>query len=305
MKQFVLDHLTHHLQGSDRVSCLQRECDGHDLLISLTDGTSVSVCVINRALRLTEVRERYAANTRSRIHSLFIIDGRMMPADKDTVTPPAWMSALHTLTLGRIYGYWLEGRAVTIRPIHMEWKWGGSPRLVEYGEAVAVERVRGERMSAGTKEIEGDFAVAYFGDTPFWKQQSDAESARFDYSWRNWSFGGARRESAREEREHQWDSWEEFQRAYGGESEPRHDDTGWTGDRSKKTHQPAARKTAVSAHYALLGVPQTATLDEVKQAYRNMARKFHPDLHPSEKEKYTAKMADINTAFEAILRAHD
>jgi curved DNA-binding protein CbpA len=40
----------------------------------------------------------------------------------------------------------------------------------------------------------------------------------------------------------------------------------------------------------------------VKQAYRRKAREYHPDMHPNEKEKYTAKMADINAAFEAIVK---
>ena len=46
----------------------------------------------------------------------------------------------------------------------------------------------------------------------------------------------------------------------------------------------------------------TASMDEVKQAYRKKARENHPDLHPDEKEAYTAKMADINAAFEAIVK---
>ncbi len=40
----------------------------------------------------------------------------------------------------------------------------------------------------------------------------------------------------------------------------------------------------------------------MKQAYRRKAREYHPDLHPDAKEKYTAKMADINAAFAAIIK---
>ncbi|MDZ4769077.1 MAG: J domain-containing protein [Chloroflexota bacterium] len=303
MKQFVLDHLTQHLSSSERIARFQRECDAHDLLVTLTDGTAIAICVINRAIRLTEVRERYEKNTRAQVHTLFIIDGRMMPADSDAVAPPAWMAALHTLTLGRIYGYWCEGRDVTIRPMHMEWKWGGSPRAVEYGETIAVDMMRGERLQTGTKEIDGDFAVAYFGEGAFWKQHNSAEEAQFDYSWRSWAYSGAKREAPpQEERQNTWDSWEEFQRRYADRG-AKTGDWSWSGDRTDNARRTARPTNSVSRYYALLGVPATASIDEVKQAYRRMARAYHPDLHPAEKEKYTAKMADINTAFEAIVKA--
>ena len=36
--------------------------------------------------------------------------------------------------------------------------------------------------------------------------------------------------------------------------------------------------------YDVLGVSKTATAAEIKSAYRNMAKKCHPDLHPNDKE---------------------
>lgn len=51
--------------------------------------------------------------------------------------------------------------------------------------------------------------------------------------------------------------------------------------------------------YEVLGVPRTATEDEIKSAYRKLAKKYHPDLNPGDKE-CEQKMNEINAAYEAI-----
>jgi curved DNA-binding protein len=54
-------------------------------------------------------------------------------------------------------------------------------------------------------------------------------------------------------------------------------------------------------YYATLGVAKTASPDEVKKAYRRLAREHHPDLHP-EKNKASAgeKFKGINEAYEVL-----
>ncbi|MDZ4749271.1 MAG: J domain-containing protein [Saprospiraceae bacterium] len=52
-------------------------------------------------------------------------------------------------------------------------------------------------------------------------------------------------------------------------------------------------------YYKILGVPKTATEKEIKTAYRKLARKYHPDLNPGNKES-ESKFKEINEANEVL-----
>ena len=52
-------------------------------------------------------------------------------------------------------------------------------------------------------------------------------------------------------------------------------------------------------YYATLGVSKTASEKDVKQAYRKLARKFHPDVNPGDKAA-ESKFKEINEAYEVI-----
>jgi curved DNA-binding protein len=54
-------------------------------------------------------------------------------------------------------------------------------------------------------------------------------------------------------------------------------------------------------YYEVLGVPRTATAEEIKQAFRRLARKHHPDLHPpSERARAAETFKQINEANEVL-----
>lgn len=52
-------------------------------------------------------------------------------------------------------------------------------------------------------------------------------------------------------------------------------------------------------YYEVLGVPKTASADEIKKAYRQLAKQYHPDLHPDDKE-CEEKFKEINEANEVL-----
>ena len=56
--------------------------------------------------------------------------------------------------------------------------------------------------------------------------------------------------------------------------------------------------------YQILAVPETATDEEIKKAYRDLARKYHPDNYHDNPLADLAqeKMKDINAAYEQITR---
>jgi DnaJ-class molecular chaperone len=51
--------------------------------------------------------------------------------------------------------------------------------------------------------------------------------------------------------------------------------------------------------YEILGVSKTATLEEIKKSYRKLAKKYHPDLNPANKEA-EKKFKAVSHAFDLI-----
>lgn len=52
-------------------------------------------------------------------------------------------------------------------------------------------------------------------------------------------------------------------------------------------------------YYSILGVPKTATDKEIKQAFRKLARKYHPDVNPGDKGA-EARFKELNEANEVL-----
>ena len=53
-------------------------------------------------------------------------------------------------------------------------------------------------------------------------------------------------------------------------------------------------------YYEVLGVEKTATPEEIKKAYRTLAKKYHPDVSTEPKEVAEAKFKEISEAYEVL-----
>jgi curved DNA-binding protein len=58
-------------------------------------------------------------------------------------------------------------------------------------------------------------------------------------------------------------------------------------------------KTDFKDYYAVLGLNKTTNAEELKKAYRRLARKYHPDMNPGNKEA-EARFKEVSEAYEVL-----
>lgn len=58
--------------------------------------------------------------------------------------------------------------------------------------------------------------------------------------------------------------------------------------------------TGFKDYYEVLKIPFSAAETDIKNAYRQLAKEYHPDLHPDDTEHFTEKFREITEAYETL-----
>lgn len=74
---------------------------------------------------------------------------------------------------------------------------------------------------------------------------------------------------------------------------------------SFKTKAAVQERVSITAtdmsFYELLGIPESGTSLDIKQAYKQLARKYHPDVSPPDRvEEYTQRFIQVQEAYETL-----
>lgn len=63
----------------------------------------------------------------------------------------------------------------------------------------------------------------------------------------------------------------------------------------------SGRAIAATDYYSVLGVDRRADDEAIKRAYRSLARKWHPDKNPENKEEAEQKFREVSSAYEVLI----
>ena len=70
---------------------------------------------------------------------------------------------------------------------------------------------------------------------------------------------------------------------------------------------PSSVESPLAQYYEVLGVSPTAGMEEIKQSYRTLVKRYHPDLHSKIDEEGAVllrkKVAKVNEAYAEIKKA--
>jgi len=283
MKQVVRDWLVKKIGQIESVrgSALNREGD----IVAVTwSATIIHIYLLDELVKPRSLKKIIQDNTRVGVSSLFIIDAALAPSDGVKTSPGDTLLALHMLFKDRLYTYRVDANGQPlIGQVHFKAFGRNDEFEIWYGPNVEINHLPSYRAwIRNPNSLKGDWLVANFGSDSFWRQPDyaagrDAFRQRMrhtqTYSWSKTTNGTGR-----------LDSEEDDQPRSKGAPPPR-----W-----------GIRNPKLERSYAELGLTGMATNEEVRNAFRNLARTLHPDVSKLPKEEAERKFKAVSEAYTFI-----
>lgn len=259
------------------------------LYVQTWSATIIHVHVLDAMPKTRALKKIISDNSRIGIGTLFILDAALMPPDGEKLMPPDALAALHALFKGKIYTYHLENSTPSIGQVHFKPYGRGDEIEVWYGPDIEIKHLPSYRVWVKQpNSIKGDWVMANLGSDSFWKhadytagrdafrrQQRGGFTQQATYSSADWN-GGAR---------------------YTTESDV---PTGNGGDPAQADARALARGSRLDSSFQVLGISTSASADEVKNAFRRLARELHPDTSTLPKAEAEQRFRRLNEAYTYI-----
>lgn len=249
------------------------------ITIQTWSGVVIYVYVVENAIKVRMIKKIISENTRVGIGTLFIVNDEIVPEHGDQSVPDEGLLALHALFNDKLYTYhWDEAGELSIGQVHFKAFNRGDQRETWHGPDVPVKSLPCYKVwVSAPQSIKGSWLIANFASEAFWKQS--------DYI--------ASRDAARQKKRRA----EGSPRRYEWTNNP-----AWTteGARHFNTPLPQRPETELDRSYRVLGVARDATSEDVKTAFRKLAREVHPDVSQLPKTEAEAQFSTLYKAYTHI-----
>lgn len=259
-----------------------RAADGDVIAIHTWSGVVIHVHLVTEPVKARTVKRIISENTRVGVGTLFLVNAEIVPDDGAQVEPDEGLLAIHALFKDKIYTYRLHEGEPRIGQVHFKTYHRGELREVWYGPDVTIRHLPSFRVWVSTPQtIKGNWLIASFGSDAFWKTA--------DYSAGRDAFRQQQKRATSSPRYFQWSNppWN-----------TNNDPSGYV------TSASSLPESALDRAYKQLGVPRDASGDQVKAAFRRLAREVHPDVSSLPKDEAELRFSKLYEAYTFIKAAN-
>jgi hypothetical protein len=257
-----------------------------DIVVAMWGGTIIHVYLLDSPFKTRHLKKLVSDNSRIGIGSLFLVKADLLPGDGVKVEPDEGLLALQALFKDKLYTYRIEKDGPHIGQVHLKSFGRSAEREVWYGPDLHVRSLPCYRVwVTAPNSIKGEWLMANFGSEAFWKHA--------DYTTSRDAF---RRQQRQTESQTHSASWSSAGWNRGGSY-------GYTTPENgapKQTRTNGSKDPRLTHSYSQLGLDQSATSDEVKAAFRRMARELHPDVSKLPKAEAENRFKTLNEAYTYI-----